>query len=65
MEQNDTPSPAAGLGYVILAISMKIFVWIGANSVDAALSRTATIVSICAGIMAVRHYYLAHKKKNI
>lgn len=51
-------------GHVALAVSLitGFFAWIGGQSMGEALKVISGVVSIGAGLMAIRYYYFATKK---
>jgi glucan phosphoethanolaminetransferase (alkaline phosphatase superfamily) len=62
MDHNDY----SGHGNVSLAVSLiaGMFAWIGSYSLPEVIKSLSMIVSIIAGIMAIRYYYYATKKQR-
>ena len=62
MDNNDY----SGHGNVSLAVSLiaGMFAWIGSYSLPEVIKSLSMIVSIIAGIMAIRYYYYATKKQR-
>lgn len=54
----------AGHGHISLLVSilMGVFAWVGALDFSEVLKIAAGLVSVVAGIMAIRYYYYATKK---
>jgi hypothetical protein len=65
MDNHQLPGePDTGLGYACISVLGMILGWISIHSVYEVLQLFATTVSIGAGLMAIRHYYLQNKRKK-
>lgn len=62
MDQNFSSTPTTGIVYLAISFIGVLVGWITSFSVHEILQGLAHIVSIGAGIMAIRHYYLQNKK---
>jgi hypothetical protein len=59
-----TGQPLSGLGYVVICGIGSFFSWINFHNIDTLFAFVVKLVSVGAGIMAFRHYYLMNPFKS-
>ena len=60
----ETDQSTTGLWYVGASIITGVLGWINLHTLNNVLQNLSLFVSICAGMMAIRHYYLQNKIKT-